>query len=242
MAEFTVPVQRTEMVAKDTLAVYLDVSNISYSWKPGQNTTFELPEPAHTDADGNVRRFTLANAPNAQEIMIATRIRDESAFKESLSEVSAGDSVVIEEASGLFTPHQDTSKPLVCLAGGIGITPFRSMLEWKIEQDSDHEMWLFYSNTTRALASFLDELQDWDHQHVDIQVVPTLTREEPEDWPYETGRIDAEMLRDYVDTETFEEAIFYVAGPPNMVEAMVQMLVDMGVDEGRIKYEQFSGY
>ena len=141
---------------------------------------------------------------------------------------------------GNMVLHADPSRPAVLLAAGIGITPFRSMLEWATERKLPRQLTLFYSNRTRAQTAFLDDLRGWSQRNPKIRLVPTLTDSQEPDWPYEIGRVDEAMLAKYVPD--LLAPVYYLAGPPRMVEALKMLLLERGVSRDNLRFETFSGY
>ena len=205
----------------------------------GQFGDFTLTKPRYTDAKGNTRAFSFASAPERDDIMIATRMRD-SAFKRSLAELPIGAPVEFEGPMGGFTLHKDPARPAIFLVGGIGITPVRSIVEQVIRQKAQRQIFVFYSNTTRARMAFLDDFENWRADNPKRSFVPTLTDESPGAWPFETGLLDQEMLSRHV--ADLHAPVYYIVGPPAMVAAMKEMLDEIGVDELQIKSEDFAGY
>src|SRR5690348_3288781 len=100
---------------------------LNWKFKAGQFLDMTLLDPAETDAEGNVRAFSIASAPHEETLMVATRMRD-TAFKRVLNTMALGSSVRIEGPSGDLTLHNNVTRAAVLLAGGIGITPFRSIV------------------------------------------------------------------------------------------------------------------
>jgi ferredoxin-NADP reductase len=162
------------------------------------------------------------------------------AFKDSLRSVPLGTRVKVEGPNGNMVLHEDPSKPAVLFAAGIGITPFRGMLEWATEKKLAHRFILFDSNRTPALTAFLEDLETWTTRNPNIQLVPTITDAADLAWRYETGRIDEAMLARYV--RDLKGAVHYLAGPPGMVEALKTLLLDRGVSRDNVRFESFSGY
>ncbi len=207
---------------------------------PGQYALFELSNPPHTDQEGNDRAFSIASSPSEQNrIMIATRMRP-TAFKNSLKEIPLGTPLKVEGPAGSFTLYKDQKKPAVFLAGGIGITPFRSMIAHATEQKSPQKLTLFYSNKTAKQTAFLSDFESWAKQNKNFSFVPTVTGPDASTWKYETGRISKELIQKHV--QDLETPIFYVAGPPAMVAGLRETLVAAGVPEDSIRTEDFSGY
>ena len=126
MPTYTVRLLRREEVAESTMSFYFD-KPAGFQFKPGQYLDCSLMDPSETDAEGNIRTFSIASAPTEKDLMVATRMRD-TAFKRVLKRMSLGSQLKIDGPLGSFTLHSNASRPAVFLAGGIGITPFRSMI------------------------------------------------------------------------------------------------------------------
>ena len=236
------PLVRKEEVAEGTSAFWFDTSKENLSFKPGQFGNFVLQEMTEDDSKGNRRSFSFASSPNnTEELMIATRMRD-SAFKNTLNAMDKGDEIDMRGPMGNFTLHEDTSKPAVFLAGGIGITPFLSMIKWSTEDDTGHELHLFYSNRTPKSVAFLSELEDLASKNDKFNLIPTITDTDDPGWSYEQGMLGSEMYEKNLPERVIEEAIWYIVGPPGMVQGVKESLMEWRIDELRIKSEDFSGY
>ena len=171
--------------------------------------------------------------------MIATRMRP-TAFKDSLRSLPLGTAVRVAGPNGNMVLHEDAGRPAVILAGGIGITPFRAMLEWATEKKDPHRITLLYSNRTVAASAFLDDLNRWASSNPNLRIVPTITESQDADWQGERGRIDEAMLRRHVGD--LLGPMYYLAGPPAAVMALRKLLLDKGVRRDAIRLETFSGY
>jgi ferredoxin-NADP reductase len=238
MAEDRIKLKKKEMIAKDTMAFYWETPD-DFDFKAGQLTHIKLINPEETDDEGNKRAFSLAYAPSEHEIVTATRLRD-SAFKRVLRNLSEGDEVEYDGASGSFTLHKTESTPAVFLIGGIGITAVRSMIAEATNQETDHEITLLYSNKTPEDAPFLDDLRKFEEQNPNFNFVPIMTRSDEDEWDGERGHIDENLLKRYV--KDIDAPIYYTCGPGKMIEAMQDMLVNAGVNEDNIRAEEFAGY
>ncbi len=232
-------IKEKQQVAKGTLLVRFDLGGEEVDFEPGQYFFVTLLDPPYDDERGPRRHITVVTSPNERSVLgLATRLRD-SAFKKSLQDLPVGTEVEIEPPKGTFTLPEDVSRPLVFVAGGIGITVFRVMLRYIEEERLPYRVTLLYSNRNRAETAFLDELRELEQRLPDFRLVPTMT-DDP-DWDGERRRMDAQFFRDHVG-DLIGEATFMVAGPPAMVEAMKAALVEAGVDEGRVLADRFSGY
>lgn len=212
-----------------------------FSYRPGQWIDVRLPNPSETDAEGDIRTLSLASASEEEYLMVATRMRD-TAFKRELSKMEIGGKVEISVAGGGLHLHNNASRPAVFLAGGIGVTPFRSILVHAAKQGLPHRIVFFFSNRRPQDAPFLEELEKLRNENAHYTFVPTMTKvSDPVlHWHGETGKIDKEMIARHLDGVV--SPVYYVAGPQEMVDGMQKVLLDSGADLDDIRTEGFSGY
>jgi ferredoxin-NADP reductase len=226
-------------VAKGTLFVTFDLLGQEVDFQPGQYFFVTLPDVGYQDERGLRRHITVVTSPNERGVLgLCTRLRD-SAFKRSLAELPVRADVDVEEPKGEFVLPKETDRPYVFIAGGIGITVFRSMLRYIAEEELPHRVTLVYSNRDQESAAFLDELSSLEGDNPNLRLVLTMT-DDPA-WKGETRRIDADVLRDHLDGE-LDSYTYLVAGPPAMVEAMEKTLRDAPVPEEQVHPERYSGY
>jgi ferredoxin-NADP reductase len=232
-------VKETREVAKGTLLVIFDLVGREVDFKAGQYFWVELLDPPYQDEKGARRHISVVTSPTERGVLgLCTRLRD-TAFKRSLAELEVGDEVEVEEPKGDFLLPEETDRPYVFIAGGIGITVFRSMLRYIADKGLPHRVTLVYSNRDQESAAFLDELTELDGANPNFKLVATMT-EDPE-WEGEKRRIGPELLRDHLEGD-LQAHTFLVAGPPPMVEAMVEMLAAEDVPEEQVRPARFSGY
>jgi ferredoxin-NADP reductase len=230
-------VTETREVAKGTLLVLFAVDEYP-DYRPGAYFWVELPERGHADEKGLRRHISLVTSPTDLGVVgLATRLRD-SAFKRTLAELEVGDEVEVEEPKGSFLLPADTTAKYVFVAGGIGITVFRSMLRYVADTGEPYRVTLVYSNRDRESAAFLDELAELEERIPGLRVVLVMT-DEPE-WEGETRRLDADVLAELVGG--LDDKTFLVAGPPAMAQSVADALGVAGVPEERLLTDRFSGY
>mgnify|MGYP001605517710 CR=1 FL=1 len=229
-------IKNKQEVAKGTLLVeFLLLEPVSY--QAGQSFRLTLLNPPYRDEAGSSRFFSIANLPQKDLVTTVTRIR-ESAFKRSLWELPLRSDVEVGSIGGDFLLPEKGAKPLVFIAGGIGVTPFVSMLRYLEQQNFPYPVSLFYSNPDRQSAAFREDLLGLAQKSRNFRAVMTMTRDP--DWPGEKGRLDAKFLQKYLDRPA--EALYYLAGPPGFVNDIYGALVSLGVRALNIKTEEFSGY
>ena len=226
-------------VARGTLLVVFDLLDEEVEFTPGQYFFVTLLDPPHDDERGARRHFSVVTSPNERgRLGFCTRLR-ESAFKRSLAELPVGAEAEVEQPKGSFLLPEATNQPYVFLAGGIGITVFRSMLRYIAEEDLPHRVTLIYSNRDRESTPFLEELSELEGARANFDLVLTMT--EDASWNGETRRIGPELLRDHLGDDLPSYA-YLVAGPPGMVDSLVATLRAAEVPEERVSADRFSGY
>jgi len=237
---YTVKLIHRQEVAEGTMAFRFE-KPARFAFTPGQFVDMTLVDAPESDAEGNGRAFSIASAPHEDTLMVATRMRD-TAFKRVLRSMPIGTTVQMEGPFGKFVLHADPVRPAVFLAGGIGITPFRSMILHAAAQKLPHRLFLFYSNRRPEDAPFLDELQTLQRDNPCYTFVGTMTAPDKSSrpWKGETGFITPAMLtRVLVNVAS---PIFYIVGPPGMVTGLRTTLKEAGFNERDIRTEQFTGY
>jgi ferredoxin-NADP reductase len=226
-------------VAKGTLLVVFDLLGAEVEFTPGQYFFVTLLDPPYDDERGARRHFSVVTSPNERgRLGFCTRLR-ESAFKRSLAELPVGAEAEVEEPKGSFLLPGDTNQPYVFLAGGIGITVFRSMLRYIAEEDLPHRVTLIYSNRDQESTPFLQELSELERTRTNFDLVLTMT--DDASWNGETRRIGADLLRDQLSDDLRSYA-YLVAGPPAMVDSVVAALHAVEVPEELVSVDRFSGY
>jgi ferredoxin-NADP reductase len=207
------------------------------TYQAGQYFRYTLAHP-EPDNRGIARTFTIASFPAEPSIRIATRLSTPcSSFKRALAGLQPGAILEASGPSGRFV-YAETDAPVVLVAGGIGITPFRSILGDLASRRVHPRVVLLYSNRTVDIPfrAFLDGLvSGWP----ELEIVYAVTQPNQE-WRGPTGRIDGAFIKRCVPG--LAQALFFVSGPTGLVEAMRATLAEIGVEASRIKHEAFPGY
>lgn len=224
-------------VAKGTLQVTFELSQ-TIDFKPGQYFFVNLPHLYYPDERGNRRQFSINNPPSENQILTMTTRISDSGFKRTLSELPLGTTVEVGPIAGVFTLPEDTQKPLVFIAGGIGITPFMSMLTYVKETSIPYKITLIYSNRDKDSTAFFDELQSCEKDIPNFKLIATMT-DDP-NWIGEKRMVDAEFIKEYFPDVNAQS--YMVVGPPGMVAAVEKALKEAGVTQENIKIENFTGY
>lgn len=220
---------------------FVFVSDQKFNFIPGQYMEWTLPHK-NIDERGNRRFFTIASSPTENTVHLGVRFNlNGSSFKKKLHYFKKNDIIVASQIAGEFTLPDDLRAKLVLIAGGIGITPFRSMIKFLIDNNSRRPIILFYANKTASEIMYKD-IFDQAESKLGIKVIYTLTDLEnvPKDWRGRTGRIDEKMVKSEVPD--YNERYFYLSGPHEMVKSLEKILIQMNVKRKMIKTDYFPGY
>lgn len=236
----TARVLATEEIARGTIALRIEKPT-GFTFRAGQAIYLSLTAPPPSDDKGRIRTFSIASAPHEGELLIATRISD-STFKNALGHLPPGAPLAIEGPYGDLALHADPTRPAVFLCGGIGITPFRSMILDAVERGLTHRLILFAIDRTADRAVFRDELRALHERHPRFELVVTTTGagDEGEAGDGMPGGINRPWIEQHVPD--LLAPIYYVAGPPAMVAAMAKLLREAGVNRQDVRLEAFDGY
>lgn len=233
---FTSTILRTFPIATETLGFEV-TRPAAFSFKAGQSLDLTLPSQFETDTYGLTRSFSIASAPTVHTLMLATRLRD-SAFKRALQKITPDTSVTIEGPFGDMTLPEQLDGALVCLAGGIGITPIMSIIsEWDAKKFS-FPLYLLYSNQEKNKVAFANELHKLSEQNKNFIYIPTLTREKDPDYAH--GRISRNVILARI--LNLQKNKYYIAGTPEFVVEIKKILIGLDIPRTQILNEPFDGY
>ena len=182
--------------------------------------------------------LSFSSSPTKEYIEFTKRLSD-SQFSQRLKNLKTDDEILIKAPLGSCV-FKDEYKKIGFLIGGIGITPVISVIEYIVEEKLDTDVVLLYSNKIEEDIAFRKELDYWQSANRNIKVVYTVTDCEPKGASCVLGRIDKNLFTSRVDD--YEKRMFFIFGPPKMVEAMENLCLDTGCDSKNIKIENFIGY
>jgi ferredoxin-NADP reductase len=203
-----------------------------YSYRFKGSMTYEAGQFFFVTIEGNKKKhFSFTSSPTDDYVEFTKKLTD-SEYSQALRRLKTGDSVGLENPKGEFV--MGDSKKLAFVTGGIGLTPFISMLRYVDAKDLDKDIVMLYSNKTRDLP-FKKELDEFSKKE-NIKVEYTVTQDES--WEGRTERIDEEMIKEVIPD--WKEREFFVSGPPKMVETLEKIIKNMGIE--KIKTENFPGY
>ena len=240
MSIYESELQGREEVATRTLAFHLR-KPAGFAFEPGQAIDLVLPGATPAESQDARHTFSIVSAPFETDLSVATRMRD-SVFKRRLGALPIGSPLRLEGPFGALTLHEDRARPAVLIAGGIGITPFVSMLRQAVHDRSPQPLLLLYSNRRPEDAAFLGELQELERRSETFRLIATMTQagDLRVPWNGRTGPIDAQLIREVA--AGLPRPVYYVAGPPGLVESICDSLSDAGVGGDDVRSEDFFGY
>ncbi len=241
------PKDRLMLKLKEKILIALDTYDFVFipdrplTFTAGQYLEWTLPHEK-PDQRGNRRYFTIASSPTESEIHMGVKFYPQaSSFKQSLSNLPIGDTIAAGQCAGDFTLPKDKNKKLVFIAGGIGVTPFRSMVKYLLDTREQRSIVFLYSNKTEAEIAYKNFF-DAASLMPTMKMVYTLTEQDAilPSWQGERGMIDEYMIVRSVPD--YRERIFYLSGPHAMVTAFDKILKNMGVPRNHIKIDFFPGF
>ncbi len=211
----------------------------SFSFRPGQYLEWTL---GHRFADnrGNRRYFTIASSPTDDDVRLGVKFyKPASSYKRALLSMKVDDTISVSNLAGDFVLPKNREKKLVFIGGGIGITPFRSMVKYMIDNKEARNTVLFYSNKTLDEVAYGDTF-DRAQTELGLKTIYALSNEKTKIPGMYNGLIDATLIiREVPD---YKERIFYISGPRGMVQAFKKTLKNLGVPWWRIKSDYFPGF
>jgi ferredoxin-NADP reductase len=245
------PKRKYVLALKEKTAVSEDTYNFAFApaggdvrssmkFRPGQYMEWTLGHKK-SDGRGNRRYFTIASSPTEPELHLGVKFYEKpSSFKRNLLALQPGDEIVGGQLAGDFTLPRNKRKKLVFIAGGIGITPFRSMIKYLTDRGEKRDIFLLYSNRTASEIAYTDVF-DEAADKIGLRTVYAVTNpdEVPADYLYK-GRIDARLITKVIPD--YRSRTFYISGTHAMVSAFQKTLQEMGIPRKQIKIDFFPGF
>jgi ferredoxin-NADP reductase len=205
------------------------------SFKPGQFYYYTLPELKFNDVRGATRHFTISSSPTEKDLMLTTRIRQESGYKKSLDLLEPGSEIEGEGPSGSFMLEEEKikSSPQVLIAGGIGITPFRSFIKYSIDKNLKIPYRLIYSNSDNDFV-FKKELDIWsDNYDLKTEYINTSKK----------GRLNRENILEILKKWGLSDTnpAIWLVGPSAFINSVEDAVEELDVSDN-VRSEKFTGY
>lgn len=200
------------------------------AYTAGQFTEIKLPHD-HPDERGDKRWFTLSSSPTEELLSITTKFSSPgSSFKQTLLALKSGTELHLADPMGDFVLPKDVSIPLVFVAGGIGVTPMRSMVTWLRDSKQRRDITLLYVASSDNQLAFVPLFQKY------CRYVVILTRERDGNGAELTAKRILEL------TKPADNAQIYLSGPEPMIEILVDQFTKTDIEKGRLVTDYFPGY
>jgi ferredoxin-NADP reductase/Na+-translocating ferredoxin:NAD+ oxidoreductase RnfD subunit len=211
-----------------------------FSYLPGQYIELTLLHE-HADARGSRRYFTLASSPTEDTLYVGVRFyKDGSSFKKALDALTEQTAIAAGQLGGDFTLPKDTEQKLAFIAGGIGVTPFRSMMKYMTDMNERRSTVMLYGERTADNVAYADVFED-ARKRIGARTVYVINDTDMVATPnLHPGRITPSLIQ--TEIPDFAQRLFYVSGPQPMVQEVRRMLLGLGVSSSDIKTDYFSGY
>lgn len=206
-------------------------------FQPGQFIRLTLPELKYPDERGKQRIFSIVNSPMEEGLTITTR-QTGSGFKKTLAEMDTGAVVEMSSPRGMFTLPSEENRQIIMIAGGIGVTPFMSMIRYALHEHTKQRIILVYSNRSKDSAAYLTELQKLSSKYSNFELIATMTNDDS--WKGIKGNVNTDFIKEHI--KDYSNHLYMLAGPTAMVEAVKNSLQQVGITKDRIRTEQFTGY
>lgn len=240
------PKEKLLLTLKEKIQIAPDITDFvfslskPYNYTPGQYMEWTLPH-THVDSRGNRRYFTLASSPTEDTIRLGIKFYEHgSSYKEALKNVDTNVKLLAGSLAGSFTLPKDKTKKLVFISGGIGVTPFRSMIKYLVDMHEKRDIVHFFANKFPEDVVYKDVF-DAAEQTLGIRTIYTITdtKQHYALWTGHTGRIDSAIIQ--LEVPDWKERTYYLSGPHVMVTAYKDVLVKMGVSSTQIITDFFPG-
>ena len=225
--------QKLTLVLNDKIQVAVGVWNYIFTadqkldFQPGQYLEWTLVHP-HPDARGNRRYFTIASSPTESNLCFGIKFyKFGSSLKKYLLNMPLGGKLMASQLTGDFTLPLDVTQKIVFIAGGIGVTPFRSIIKYLLDTHQSRPIVLLYSTKSAAEVAYSDIFTQAQRE-LGIKTV------------YQIGRIDEAMIK--TEVPDYKKRLFYLSGPHSLVNAFEMLLHQLGVSRRNIKIDFFPGY
>lgn len=236
----TLKLKRAVQITPDT-AEFVFQPDMPLSFKPGQYLEWTLGHKK-SDSRGNRRYFTIASSPTETELLLGVKFYPSpSSFKKALAYLDDGGTLIASQLSGDFVLPRNKKKKLVFIAGGIGVTPFRSMIKYLLDTKQKRDIILVYANKTEGDIVYKN-IFNLAAQTLGLKVIYVINelKDKTKPWNGRIGYVDEKLIREEI--KDFHERTFYISGSHSMVDSMVDAIKNLGLGPNRIKTDFFPGF
>lgn len=212
----------------------------NFNYLPGQYLVLIFSKSGNLDKES--REFTLSSSPTEDHLSITTKNENNSDFKRKLETLQIGDSIEADGPFGTFILDEDISGKHILLAGGIGVTPFRSIIKYNVDKNlKNTDIHLIYSSSNENIVLFKDDFDNWTNDNIDITFVLTSDNHNKM-WKGEVGRIDNNMIKRLTTYYLLPTTTFWICGSKDFVRDMESILLRLKVKPDKVHSETFTGY
>ena len=223
-------------IAKDTYEYVFKKPN-GFKFLPGQYLEWMLPHEK-SDSRGPRRYFTIASSPTEPDIRLSMKLVEKgSSYKKTLQGLDIGKKLIASQLAGDFLLPNNSEEKLAFVAGGIGITPFRSHIKYMMDSGVTHDTVLYYCANTKSEVAYRDIFTKASKQFA-FTTIEVIAKEKVSA-PDESGFVTADMIKRR--TPDYLERHWYLSGPPGMVNAYSKLLSELGVPKKNITRDFFPG-
>lgn len=211
-----------------------------FDYTAGQYNRWRIDHP-NSDNRGITRPFTISASPTEEVLMFTTKFLPDggSSFKKNLLTLAPGAEITIDGPNGAFTLPSNPNQQVVFLGGGVGITPFRSMIKFATDRKLVTPLTLIYANKTPADIIFRQEFETWVQENPNFKLFLIVDTPD-EGWRGEVGRLNAGIIQKFVPD--LKPPLYYICGPEGMINAYKEVLYGLGLTDENIRTENFTGY
>ncbi len=229
-----------ETSVKEIISRTSDVSSfrfsrpIGFSYKPGQYMMVTIKK----DDKELMHPFSLSSSPTEEGYIEFTKKFTANEYSLALKNMKVGDWAQIDGPYGKFTFEGEYTK-IAMLTGGIGITPFRSIIKYCTDSQQETDIILAYGCRTPADIAFKTEFEEMQTKNKKLKTIFTVNEPNGE-WKGSVGNITTDFIKKNIPD--FKERVFFACGPPGMVQAMINLVKELGLPESQLKLESFAGH
>ncbi len=222
----------------DRVYNYIFTPDRAFEYLPGQYMEWTL-ENVPYDSRGNRRTFTIASSPTEKDIQLGLKYYEPaSAFKAAFYNLNPGDYIFASQLAGNFTLDTKKDQKLAFIAGGIGITPFRSMIKYVTDLNLTCDIVLVYVVSNPEEFAYVEVFNQ--AAKAGIKIIPVVSNPKYKSNGFITAKVSADLLSKLIPD--YNERSFYISGSNEMVDSSKAHLLILGVERGRIKTDHFTGY
>lgn len=240
-SRLTLKLKNAIQITPDTGEFIFDTDS-PLKFKPGQYLEWTLGHKS-PDSRGNRRYFTIASSPTESELRLGVKFYPKpSSFKKALANMEIGDMLIASQLAGEFVIPRNKNKKLVFIAGGIGVTPFRSMVKYLIDTKQKRDITMVYANKTVDDIAYKDFFDGASSSPLGLKMVYAVseTKDLPIHYTGYTGYVNEQIIQKEIPD--FQNRFFYISGPHIMVSSTEKVLKNLGINSGQIKTDFFPGF